>query len=122
MLSSAELQNHQLEHPNDTCTVENDIILVKKQGIRKIYVSFSLWKAHEVFRHVGVKKTLKLLTLHYYWAEIIHDVSKFVRHCDVCQKCKKSKKKFGRLKALSPTVQPFDLVAIDTIEGLGEYG
>lgn len=40
----------------------------------------------------------------------------------LCQKCKKSKKKFGRLKALSPTEQPFDLVAIDTIEGLGEYG
>ncbi|RWS23870.1 Retrotransposable element Tf2 protein type 3-like protein [Leptotrombidium deliense] len=107
---------------------EKGMKVVRRQGINKIFVPQSLRRqilqnSHTKFGHIGVKKTLAIISPQYYWPQIITDVSAYIKHCDTCQRCKKSKlKKFGELEKLPPAEQPFDLIAMDTIGGLAGYG
>lgn len=123
-----ELRRHATDRPPGPYTVQDGIAVVRKRGLRKIYVPLALrqqvlLKAHHDYGHVGVKKMLTLISSNYYWPNITSDVSNYVKHCDTCQRCKVSKmKKFGSLESLPPAEQPFDLVAMDTIGGLAGYG
>ncbi|KAH9364157.1 hypothetical protein HPB48_021016 [Haemaphysalis longicornis] len=66
---------------------------------------------------------MRLLSSQYYSPDIITDVSKYIRHCDTCKRCKKTKtKRFGTLESLPAAEQPFDLLAMDTIGGFANYG
>ncbi|XP_011312928.1 nascent polypeptide-associated complex subunit alpha, muscle-specific form-like [Fopius arisanus] len=38
--------------------------------------------------HLGVDKTYRRLYEAYYWPNMFRDVVAFVRHCDICQRCK----------------------------------
>lgn len=128
LLSARELQNTPCDLYPGTYRTENGIPIVRKRGLRKIYVPLALRrtileKAHQEFGHVGVRKTLSLISAQYYWRELTTDVSNFIRHCDTCQRCKKTKlKRFGLLESLPPAEKPFDLIAMDTIGGLSGYG
>lgn len=128
LLSAEQLREHPHDKPPGKHTIENGMTIVTRRGIRKVYVPFALrssllQKAHGAFGHVGVKKTLRLLSPQYYWPDIVTDVSEYIRHCDTCQRCKKPKtKRFGSLESLPPAEQPFDLLAMDTIGGFANYG
>ena len=106
----------------------NGIISRKRRGLFKAYVPENLrldllHRAHKEFGHVGINKTLRLITMQYYWPSVTKDVTEYIKHCDTCQRCKKSrKKKFGHLESLPPSNEPFDLLAMDTIGGLAGYG
>lgn len=128
LLSHDELQRCTNEHPRGPYSLENNIVIVKRKGLRKIYVPHELRptilkNAHQHFGHVGVKKTLSLLSPQYYWPDMVTDVATYIRHCDTCQRCKKTKtKKYGTLESLPPAEEPFDLFAMDTIGGFSGYG
>ena len=72
-------------------------------------------RVHKNFGHPGIQKTLSLISPHYYWREIISDVSNFSKHCDMCQRCKKSiKLPFGQLESLPPaSFNPGDKVMLE---------
>lgn len=105
----------------------NDLLTVRRQGLNKIVVPYSLRlkileTAHQQYGHVGISSMLNLISPLYYWQGIINDVKNYVRHCDVCQLNKKSnQKKFGLLEEMPTSSTPFELLSIDTVGGLGHY-
>lgn len=105
----------------------NNVWTIQKKGLTKIVVPFSLRlklmeNAHVQFGHPGVQKMLQILSPVFYWESIIIDVSNYVKYCEVCQLNKKChQKRFGLLQSLPPAKQPFDLMSLDTIGGLGYY-
>ncbi|GFX96248.1 hypothetical protein TNCV_2291361 [Trichonephila clavipes] len=65
---------------------------------------------------------INLITPQYYWPHINLDISKFVKHCNVCQLNKrKRQKRFGLLQTVPPTDQPFEYISIDTVGGFNYY-
>lgn len=105
----------------------NDLLTVRRQGLNKIVVPYSLRlkileTAHQQYGHVGISSMLNLISPLYYWQGIINDVKNYVRHCEVCQLNKKSnQKKFGLLEEMPTSSTPFELLSIDTVGGLGHY-
>lgn len=105
----------------------NDVIYVKRKGLNKIVVPFSLrldilHKAHEEFGHPGVNKTIQLITPQYYWPNINDDINNYVKHCHICQiNKKKRQKRFGLLQEVPPTDQPFECLSLDTVGGFNYY-
>lgn len=105
----------------------NNVWTIRKQGLIKIVVPFSLRlklleKAHLDYGHLGISAMLNLISPQYYWFGITKDVYNSVKHCEVCQINKKSRqKRFGLLQMLPPTNEPFDILAIDTVGGLNYY-
>lgn len=105
----------------------NDILVIHKKGFQKIVVPFSLREkilitTHTQFGHPGIQKMLNLISPQYYWGSMTQDITKFVKHCEVCQLNKKSNQpKFGLLEALPPAEQPFDIVSLDTVGGFNYY-
>ncbi|GBO38356.1 Transposon Tf2-6 polyprotein [Araneus ventricosus] len=104
-----------------------DVIVIKKRNLYKIVVPFSLRlkllnQAHEQFGHPGVQKMLNLITPQYYWPNITSDITKFVKHCCVCQLNKNRKqKRFGLLQQVPPTSIPFECISVDTVGGFNYY-
>lgn len=100
----------------------------RRKGTDKLVVPPELRKrileeCHQRFGHVGVKKMIKLISPTYYWPNLIVDISNFNKHCDVCQRNKKTKtKKFATLDLIPPADEPFQLISIDTVLGLSKYG
>lgn len=69
--------------------------------------------------HMGVAKTRKLVSRHYWWPTLTADVEKFVTTCHKCQKNKaKAKKPGGLLKPLRLPYVPWHTVTMDFITQL----
>ena len=129
LISIEEIKNHQEQMTDkDNFEIINGLRMRRRKGLDKIVVPTTLREkvleqAHNQFGHIGTKKMLSLISPTYYWPNIIIDINNFAKHCDVCQKNKKTKiKKFATLDQLPPAEKPFDLLSIDTICGLGGYG
>lgn len=112
-----ELGQQHGEIPNGKFTTENGIHIVRKRGLRKVYVPPSLREktnrsAHDCYGQAGVKKALQLLSPQYYWPDIIIDVSNFIKHWETCQMCTKLKvRKYGQFEFLPSAEKPFDLLS-----------
>lgn len=129
LLQKDEIITHQNQDNIDNTKFKkiNGIWTVSKKGIVKIVIPYSLRnkllsETHHNFGHPGTKKMIALISLQYYWKEIIKDISNYVKHCEICQLNKKShQKRFGLLQSLPPTTEPFEFLSIDTIGGLNYY-
>ncbi|GFT42763.1 hypothetical protein TNCV_2345631 [Trichonephila clavipes] len=110
LLELNEIKTHQsLDNVNDPKYKKvDDVFVLKKKNLFKIVVPFSLRRkilqnAHEQFGHPGTQKMINLITPQYYWPHINLDISKFVKHCNVCQLNKrKRQKRFGLLQTVPP--------------------
>ncbi|GFU80115.1 transposon Tf2-11 polyprotein [Trichonephila clavipes] len=129
LLELNEIKTHQnLNNVNDPKYKKvDDVFVLKKKNLFKIVVPFSLRRqilqnAHEQFGHPGTQKMINLITPQYYWPHINLDISKFVKHCNVCQLNKmKRQKRFGLLQTVLPTDQPFEYISVDTVGGFNYY-
>ena len=66
--------------------------------------------------HVGLNKTLALVTERLYWPKMYDDISRFVQSCRICQEAKiDRRKKAGAYKPLAVPLQPFDTIGIDFV-------
>ncbi|GFS65851.1 transposon Tf2-9 polyprotein [Trichonephila clavipes] len=123
LLELSEIKTHQnLDNVNDPKYRKvDDVFVLKKKNLFEIVVPFSLRRkilqnAHEHFGHPGTQKMINLITPQYYWPHINLDISKFVKHCNVCQLNKrKRQKRFGLLQTVPPTDQPFEYISVDTL-------
>ncbi|OTF70466.1 hypothetical protein BLA29_000942, partial [Euroglyphus maynei] len=129
LICKDEMSNEQEKMSDkDKFELEDGLRIRRGKGMKKIVVPETLRRkilseAHERFGHPGTKKMIRLISPTYYWRNIITDISNYVKHCEICQKNKRTKlKKFAVLEQLPPAEQPFDLVSIDTILGFGKYG
>ncbi|KAJ9515863.1 hypothetical protein QJQ45_008753 [Haematococcus lacustris] len=73
--------------------------------------------------HVGITKTKKLVSRHFYWPGWDKDVEDYVRHCDACQRNKPScLLKAGKLQPLSIPGTRWEHVSMDMIVKLPTSG
>ncbi|KAJ9520881.1 hypothetical protein QJQ45_014069 [Haematococcus lacustris] len=73
--------------------------------------------------HVGITKTKKLVSRHFYWPGWDKDVEDYVRHCDACQRNKPScLLKAGKLQPLSIPGKRWEHVSMDMIVKLPTSG
>ena len=75
---------------------------------------------HENYGHIGTKHMLNVVRPHYYFANM---QQKIREKCSTCQICICNEKRKGRdiglLGHLCPATQPFQIMSLDTIGGLG---
>ena len=66
--------------------------------------------------HVGITKTLHLVSRHFQWENMRTDVEDYVRHCDACQVNKASTKAYaGKLQPLSIPGRRWEHITMDLI-------
>lgn len=66
--------------------------------------------------HVGIARTLSLVSRDFYWLTLRRDVEDYVRHCDACQRHKVSNKLYaGKLQPLSVPGRRWESVSMDLI-------
>ena len=93
-----------------------EVILYKK----KIYIPKTLqyrvmdWY-HTYLVHPGSTRMLKSMQTILHWHGIRKDVEKFVQKCDICQRCKKKKNKYGHLPPKEAETIPWKRVNVDLI-------
>ncbi|XP_056410102.1 ATP-binding cassette sub-family F member 2 [Hyla sarda] len=69
--------------------------------------------------HPGERKTLLLISRHYWWPRLEHDVSEFVRSCDTCARDKTSQQRpAGLLQPLPIPEIPWTHITMDFITDL----
>lgn len=69
--------------------------------------------------HSGVTATLKRLSGLFYWAGMQKDVAAYVKHCNICQKCKPETVAYlGLLQPLPIPQGVWEDLSMDFIEGL----
>ena len=66
--------------------------------------------------HMGINKTLHLVSRHFQWKNMRTDVEDYVRHCDACQVNKASTKAYaGKLQPLSIPGRRWEHITMDLI-------
>ena len=71
--------------------------------------------------HGGTAKTTELLCRTYYWPELRHEVQRYVKNCDTCQRTKSNcHALYGKLQPLEVPDKPWKCIAIDFITVLPE--
>jgi len=69
--------------------------------------------------HLGVKRTLELISRNFWWPKMEDDVKNFVKSCETCMRNKKSRySKFGLLQPLDVPERPWKSIEIDFLCGL----
>jgi len=80
-----------------------------------------LTKYHEkpAAGHLGIKRTLELITRNFWWPKIKEDVTKYVNSCQSCARNKINRhRKYGLLQPLDTPERPWKSIEIDFLCGL----
>jgi len=132
LLEKSEIKLEQtLENDKNQITTpkkNSDDMIVRKKGLfEQIYVPFNLRQKlveefHRNFGHIGIKKTLQMLSKSYTWPNMTKDVKNFIDSCNTCQLNKiKRCPKLGTLSILKFAKNPFEIISIDSVGGLEGY-
>ena len=75
---------------------------------------------HYEWCHIGIKQMMNRVCPYYTAKNIIANIKKICRSCEICMKNKsRGKKKYGLMSQLGPARKPFEIMSIDTIGGFG---
>ena len=70
---------------------------------------------HTYLVHPGTNRMVNSMQTILHWKGIHKDVQEYVSKCDICQRCKKQKKKYGKLPAKIAETIPWKRVNVDLI-------
>ena len=65
--------------------------------------------------HPGIERTQLSLKQHFWWKNMDKDIENICRKCVVCQRNKRTTKKWGHLPPKTAEYHPWDTVCVDTI-------
>ena len=67
--------------------------------------------------HVGIRKTLSLLTRHFYWPGIQKDVANYCKTCETCQRVGKANQRIPKapLHPIPVMEEPFSRILVDCV-------
>lgn len=117
--------NALLGQENNKIIKINGIYYKKQREKEKIILTeeFSkrlIMKTHQKFCHLGIKQMQSKLNPYYTAKGLTRNIKDACRKCDTCIKNKsRGTSKFGVMSQLGPATEPFQIVSIDTIGGLG---
>lgn len=123
-IKSDQAQNQQIKE-NKTFTTENGIYYKKNKHKKQIvlseeYSKIILKKIHEEYCHIGIKQTETMVKTFYTAPNIMKNIEKICRNCEVCIKNKtRLNRKYGQMSQMGPAERPFQIVSLDTIGGFG---
>ncbi|UYV63150.1 K02A2.6-like [Cordylochernes scorpioides] len=79
-------------------------------------------KAHESLGHPGISAMIRALSVQYYFKGMIGKIKNYVKNCKECQTIKSSTQpSYGLMGSFPRAAKPFEVVALDTVLGLGGY-
>jgi hypothetical protein len=70
---------------------------------------------HETLCHPGETRTEQTLRQHLWWPNLRNDVHEVCTKCHICQKTKRSNKKYGHLPPKEAEADPWDILCVDLI-------
>ncbi|MDY6959585.1 MAG: integrase [Halobacteriota archaeon] len=70
---------------------------------------------HEMLCHPGETRTEETIRQHMTWKNLRQHVQQCVKTCEICQRTKKQKKKYGHLPAKEADYQPWEHLCVDMI-------
>ena len=70
---------------------------------------------HDNLCHPGHTRTEATIRQHFHWPTLREDVRKYCATCDVCQRTKKNKKKYGTLPEKVAETDPWEVLCVDLI-------
>ena len=70
---------------------------------------------HYTLCHPGATRLEATIRQNFTWKNLREDVHKMCRKCPVCQKCKKSSKKYGHLPEKAAELVPWDKLCVDLV-------
>ena len=82
-------------------------------ALQQTYLQF--YYDHPLSGHLGFHKFLEKVRLQYYWPNMWHYVSTYIKQCALCQHIKPTGKPVGTLQPVTVT-SPFELVGWDFME------
>ena len=130
MLTKDEIREFQKETVTNETREELEGIVVfrdEKGRVRVIVESEEMEnelikRTHEYYNHDGVDKILGIIRKGYKVRDLRKKLTKFTRQCETCIKNKASiKQSLGFLSRMGPTINPFQVVSIDTKGGFTGY-
>ena len=70
---------------------------------------------HETLCHPGETRTEQTLRQYLWWPKLRNDVHEVCTKCHICQKTKRSNKKYGLLPQKEAEADPWDVSCVDLI-------
>ncbi|UYV71445.1 hypothetical protein LAZ67_8003244 [Cordylochernes scorpioides] len=107
--------------------IKNGITYIRLKNRDRIIVPPSLQqqlisRAHESLGHPGISSMARVISTQYYFKGIIGQIKNYILKCKICQSVKKpTTPSYGLMGNLPLAEKPFDVVALDSILGLGDY-
>lgn len=75
---------------------------------------------HFEWCHIGIKQMINRICPFYTAKNIVKNIGKICKDCEVCIKNKsRGQTKYGLMSQLGPATEPFEIMSIDTIGGFG---
>ena len=103
--------------------------LMVSSGVDRIRLWFQMWVISELVAfsfimmpgHLGVTRTVELITRHHWWPGLYNQVKEYVLHCDICQRTMVLHEKVpGLLQPLQIPEYRWQSVSTDSVTGLPE--
>ncbi|UYV60875.1 K02A2.6-like, partial [Cordylochernes scorpioides] len=107
--------------------IKNGITYIRLKNRDRIIVPPSLQqqlisRAHESLGHPGISSMARVISTQYYFKGMIGQIKNYILKCKICQSVKKpTTPSYGLMGNLPLAEKPFDVVALDSILGLGDY-
>ena len=70
---------------------------------------------HSYLLHPGQERTEETIRQHFYWHNMRQDVHEHIKCCDIYQKYKCQKKKYGHLPPKKAEAEPWEILCVDLI-------
>lgn len=117
--------NKNLQDRKNKMILRNNVYYKKVKTKEKIILSedFSIKlivQIHKDYCHIGMKQLQNKIIPFYTANNLIQNIKKTCKNCEICIKNKtRGQSKFGLMAHLGPASEPFEIMSIDTIGGFG---
>lgn len=124
-IEEIKIAQKDLPHTNKNSISEGIIIRSTKGGRNRIvlnneYGERLIEKVHKKYGHIGPKHIYNTIRKYFYFDKMFSMISKYCSTCTVCILNKTRKgREHGQLGHFGPATEPYQIMSLDTIGGLG---
>jgi transposase InsO family protein len=98
-------------HNSSVLFLANSERMIIPEGLQGRIIQFY----HDNLKHPGVTRTLQTIQQFMVWPNMQASIEKYVNQCDICQRFKRTTKKYGKLPTKLPVTTPWLEVHVDHI-------
>ena len=98
-------------HKSNVIFLANSERMIIPEGLQERIIRFY----HENLKHPGVTRTMQTIQQFMVWPKMQASIENYVNQCSICQRFKRSTKKYGKLPTKIPVTTPWLEVHVDHI-------